>query len=41
MTIDAREQHERQIMRTGGFHRYGPPKVLEAQLPSWDRGRFS
>ena len=29
MTIDVREQHERQTMRAFGFRRYGPPDVLE------------
>ena len=28
MTIDVREQHERQIMQAFGFRRYGPPEVL-------------
>lgn len=28
MTIDVREQHERQTMRAFGFRRYGPPDVL-------------
>lgn len=30
MTMDAREQHERQSMRAVGFRRYGPPDELEA-----------
>ena len=29
VTIDAREQRERQTMRAVGFRRYGPPEVLE------------
>ena len=29
MTIDVREQHERQTVRAFGFRRYGPPDVLE------------